>query len=82
MIGEKFSLIIFFLFVSVLTAVAQPSGQKWDSIRKVTATDHQLMMSVLGIKSLRPGVDGMNPNAPNAANYDEAKANPYPLLPR
>ncbi len=79
--GEKFSLIIFFLFVSVLTTVAQPSGQKWDSIRKVTAADHQLMMSVLGIKSLRPGVDGMNPNAPNAANYDESKANPYPLLP-
>ncbi len=39
------------------------------------------MMSVLGITSLRPGVDGMNPNAPNAANYDEAKANPFPLLP-
>ncbi len=79
--GEKFSSIIFFLCASVLTAVAQPSRQQWDSIRKVTASDHQLMMSVLGITSLRPGVDGMNPNAPNAANYDEAKANPYPVLP-
>jgi hypothetical protein len=79
--GERFSLIIFFLLVSVLTALAQPSRQQWDSISKVTAADHQLMMSVLGITSLRPGVDGMNPNAPNAANYDEAKANPYPLLP-
>ena len=30
---------------------------------------------------LRPGADGMNRNAPNAANYDESKANPYPNLP-
>ncbi|MFZ0471136.1 MAG: acetylxylan esterase [Bacteroidales bacterium] len=81
MTGKKFSLIVFFLFASVLTAVAQPSMQQWDSIRKLTAADHQLMMSALGITSLRPGVDGMNPNASNAANYDEAKANPYPLLP-
>ena len=28
-----------------------------------------------------PGANGMNRNAPNAANYDESKANPYPNLP-
>ncbi|MVN22533.1 acetylxylan esterase [Mucilaginibacter sp. HMF7410] len=39
------------------------------------------MMDKLNIKALRPGADGNNPNAPNAANYDEAKANPYPNLP-
>ncbi len=39
------------------------------------------MLQQLGITTLRPGVDGMNPNAANAANYDEAKANPYPDLP-
>lgn len=39
------------------------------------------MLQQLGITKLRPGVDGMNPKAPNAANYDEAKANPYPELP-
>ncbi|MGI4727488.1 MAG: hypothetical protein ACRYGB_02870 [Janthinobacterium lividum] len=43
--------------------------------------DHQLMMDKLHIKSLRPGADGNHPEAPNAANYDEAKANPYPNLP-
>jgi hypothetical protein len=43
--------------------------------------DHKLMMQALGIESLRPGANGMNPNAPNAANYDESKANPYPNLP-
>ena len=31
--------------------------------------------------SIRPGADGMHPQATNAANYDESKANPYPDLP-
>ena len=39
------------------------------------------MMELLGITSLRPGANGMNPQAPNYANYDESKANPYPNLP-
>ena len=43
--------------------------------------DHQRMMKLLGIESLRPGVNGRDLTAPNAANYDEAKANPYPALP-
>src|SRR4051812_40210425 len=43
--------------------------------------DHQRMMDLLHISSLRPGANGNNPQAPNAANYDEAKANPYPNLP-
>jgi len=42
--------------------------------------DHQNMMDQLGIKALRPGPSG-NENAPNHANYDEAKANPFPNLP-
>ncbi len=43
--------------------------------------DHKLMMEALKIDKLRPGANGMNPNAANAANYDESKANPYPKLP-
>ena len=43
--------------------------------------DHQRLMDLLHIQSLRKGADGRNPNAPNAANYDESKANPYPTLP-
>ena len=38
------------------------------------------MMDQLGIKALRPGPSG-NEKAPNRANYDESKANPYPDLP-
>ncbi|WP_277980146.1 hypothetical protein [Sphingomonas phyllosphaerae] len=42
--------------------------------------DHQDMMRQLGIVQLRPGLSG-DPDAPNAANYDPAKANPYPVWP-
>jgi hypothetical protein len=42
--------------------------------------DHQNMMDQLGIKSLRPGPSG-NEKAPNHANYDESKANPFPDIP-
>jgi hypothetical protein len=42
--------------------------------------DHQNMLDQLGIKALRPGPSGKE-SAPNAANYDESKANPFPNLP-
>ena len=58
------------------TATATDSGPKeW-----TTAADHQNMLDQLGIKSLRPGPSG-NEQAPNHANYDEALANPFPILP-
>lgn len=52
-------------------------------VQPVTAEqDHQNMMDQLHITSVRPGADGSGkPNAPHAANYDEAKANPFPNLP-
>ena len=57
-------------------------GQNTPAPAQVTAQqDHQRMMDLLHITSLRPGADGNHPQAPNAANYDEAKANPYPKLP-
>ena len=43
--------------------------------------DHQRLMDLLHISSLRRGADGSHPEAPNYANYDESKANPYPDLP-
>jgi hypothetical protein len=42
--------------------------------------DHDNMMKLLGIRSLRPGPSG-DDKAPNHANYDTALANPYPNLP-
>jgi len=38
-------------------------------------------MDLLNITALRRGADGRSIQAPNAANYDESKANPYPNLP-
>lgn len=44
--------------------------------------DHQNMMEQLGITKIRPGPNGRpQPGDTNAANNDEAKANPYPNLP-
>jgi hypothetical protein len=46
-----------------------------------TEEDHRRMLGLLGLESLRPGANGMHRTAPNAANYDEARANPFPKLP-
>ena len=56
------------------------SAANGDARPWTTADDHRHMMQQLGITALRPGPSG-NEQAPNAANYDEAKANPYPNLP-
>jgi hypothetical protein len=42
--------------------------------------DQKEMMHQLGIRVLRPGPSG-DESAPNHANYDEARANPFPQLP-
>ena len=42
--------------------------------------DHQRMLDLLHIASLRCGPDG-DPESPNAANYDESKATTYTRLP-
>ncbi|HXB45764.1 MAG TPA: hypothetical protein VNV85_16970 [Puia sp.] len=73
----------FFIFLIIsLQAYAQfLSKQTMDSLHRLNEIDHKKMMGMLHIDSIRQGVDGNNPHAPNAANYDEAKANPYPILP-
>ena len=43
--------------------------------------DRERALAVLEITSLRRGVNARDPAAPNAANWDEAEANPYPDLP-
>jgi hypothetical protein len=50
-------------------------------VQLTSEQDHQRTMDLLKIVSLRQGADGSNSHAPNAANYDESKANPYPQLP-
>jgi putative membrane-bound dehydrogenase-like protein len=50
-------------------------------VQLTAAEDHRRMLDLLKIKELRQGANGNNPQAKNAANYDESKANPYPKLP-
>jgi (4-O-methyl)-D-glucuronate---lignin esterase len=77
--------IAFFVLISLLTPLASAAQQDNGSLPPpVTLTaqeDHQRMMDLLHITSIRRGADGNNKQAPNAANYDESKANPYPKLP-
>ena len=55
---------------------------KWPApVTLTTQQDHQMMMQLLHITSLRPGANPNDTNAPNTVNYDESKANPYPNLP-
>ena len=67
---------------SVSDGAAQaPGGSDLPPPVELTAReDHQRMLRLLGISALRPGPSG-DPKAPNAANRDESKANPYPNLP-
>ena len=58
---------------------AAPSGLP-QPVNFTAQQDQQNMMEQLGIKALRPGPSG-NENAPNHANYEESKANPFPDLP-
>lgn len=71
------------LLATLVLAAATPQANAADPapLQLTAQQDHQLMLQALKIESLRPGADGMNPQAPNAANYDESKANPYPQLP-
>jgi hypothetical protein len=59
------------------TAVEKPAAK---IVTFTTQEDYRDMQKVLGITKLRPGPSG-NPADANAANTDEAKANPYPDLP-
>ena len=49
--------------------------------QKLTEADHQRLMDLLHMTTIRRGRDGNNKDSPFYANYDEAKANPFPKLP-
>jgi cephalosporin-C deacetylase-like acetyl esterase/lysophospholipase L1-like esterase len=70
------------VLVAWLVGVGASAHAKDTPPRELTAEeDHRAMMRQLGIESLRPGANPNDSNAPNAVNYDEAKANPFPTLP-
>lgn len=76
-------LVVALVWTADLAGTAQTTHANSSVPPPVTFTaeqDHQNMMDQLGIKALRPGPSG-NEKAPNHANYDETKANPYPNYP-
>src|SRR5260370_3561478 len=81
----SFGLILLALILGPASSRAPPAQADAGSLpapAQLTAKeDLQRLMDLLHITSLRRGADGRNTQAPNAANYDESKANPYPHLP-
>ena len=70
-----------FLVSGILGVAAAAIAADAPPLELTAEQDHKLMMDQLGITSIREGANGRDPSAPNAANYDEAKGNPYPVLP-
>jgi len=68
------------LLAAAPVAIAQTPDSLAPPVELTAEQDHQRVMALLGIQSLRPGPSG-NPEAPNAANTDESKASPYSRLP-
>ena len=65
----------------IAAAVTAGAADPAPPVELTAEQDHKLMMEKLGIASIRQGANGRDPGAPNAANYDESKANPWPALP-
>lgn len=62
-----------------LTPLPPPTAAEL-RIKAAADKEHQREMSLLHLTKLRPGRDARNPDAPNAANYDEAKAYSRPYV--
>ena len=62
-------------------ASAQTANAFSPVVHLTAEQDHQRTMALLNMTTIRPGRNGSHPDQPNYANYDEAKANPYPVLP-
>jgi hypothetical protein len=58
-----------------------PGGPVPPPVEMSANEDHARLMGLLGMKTIRPGADPRNPQAPNAVNYDESKAGPSSPLP-
>ena len=76
----------FFLFAGAATAAstnAPPAAAAnfGGGNSAVTEQDYRRMLDRLQITTVRRGRDGSDPQSPFYANYDEAKANPFPNLP-
>ena len=69
-------------FTASAAVPGRSSADERRRLQELTAADHKDMMEQLGITKLRPGPSGSTaPDTVNPANYDHAKANPFPDYP-
>src|SRR6478736_394628 len=68
------------LFFLAAGASAQTTDDR-AAIAAASAAERSREMTVLGIAELQPPSTAYDIGKPGNANYDEAKANPYPTLP-
>jgi hypothetical protein len=73
-------LVLLLALVKSVGAGPQDAQNAPPPVHLTAEQDHQRIMDLLHISALRRGADG-DPKSPNAANYDEAKAEPDPKLP-
>ena len=66
-----------FLLTALLMTPGFPASAQQDD--RASEADRRAMLDRLHIAGTRPGADGFNPAAPNAANYDEARTGSYTL---
>jgi len=84
--ARPFGLVLLALAAGALAGGASQDEQKSGGaapppVQLTAQQDHQRLLDLLHISVLRQGANGTNPQAPNYANYDESKANPFPDLP-
>jgi hypothetical protein len=65
---------------TIVGQTAQDANTLPPVVHLTAEQDHQRILDLLHITSLRRGPDG-DPKSPNAANFDESKVSPYPPLP-
>jgi peptidoglycan/xylan/chitin deacetylase (PgdA/CDA1 family) len=66
--------------LGTLLAAPQSASSLPPPVHLTAEQDHQRILDLLHITSLRRGPDG-DPKSPTAANFDESKVTPYPSLP-
>lgn len=62
-------------------SASRPAAPDRAAIGAASTAEREREMKLLGIKDMQPGVTAYDIGKPGNANYDEAKANPYPNLP-
>jgi hypothetical protein len=80
MVGLFLTIATLFMSPRILGQVPQATSTLPPVVHLTAEEDHQRLLDLLRIASLRRGPDG-DPHSPNAANYEEAKATTYTALP-